>query len=590
MGGRTAARGRNARGRSRRPALAQLPFQQFRNPYPPLEVLSPDALEAIHDASLCILEEIGVNFLLPEAREILAGAGADVDRSAGSTRVRFDRALVLAAVATAPEQFTLHARNPAHSLTLGGSHVNFAAVSSPPNCSDLERGRRSGTFNDYCAFLKLTQSINIAQCVSGHSVEPMDIETPVRHLDATLAMIELTDKLFKLYPLGRQRVLDVLDMVAIVHGVERADLEQAPRVFTNVNANSPLQYDVPMLWGMIELARHMQPTIVTPFTLAGAMAPVTLAGALAQQNAEALAGIAFIQMVRPGAPVVYGGYTSNVDMKSGAPAFGTPENAKATLAGGQLARRYRLPYRSSNNTASNLPDAQAVYESAMSVWSAVMAHTNYVNHALGWLEGGLCASFEKFVIDAELLQHMAEFMRPVPVTPEDLADGVQREVGPGGHFFGAAHTIARYEHAFYQPFLSDWRNYEAFQEAGGADALTRANAIKNRLLDEYQPPPLDPGVREALHDFVTRRNNEGGAPMQYARAGAGCAPAPGPRLRTRICRRLLRCSRGWAILGPWRTANPSRSIWPCRAEAPTGRSPGACWTCCWPMAASASRV
>ncbi len=513
MSTRRKSGGRGRRRRSRDTDFEQLPFRQLRNPYPPLSVVSEDALEAIHDASLTVLEEIGVNFLLPEARDILASAGAQIDRAAGATRVRFDRALVLDAVALAPESFTLHARNPAHSLVVGTDHVNFAAVSSPPNCSDLDGGRRAGTFEDYCRFLKLNQSINIAQCVSGHSVEPMDIDTSVRHLDATLAMIELTDKLFKLYPLGRQRVLDVLQMVCLTHGIEMDELAHAPRVFTNVNANSPLQYDQPMLTGMIELARHLQPVIVTPFTLAGAMAPVTLAGALVQQNAEALAGIAFIQIVRAGAPVVYGGYTSNVDMKSGAPAFGTPENAKGILIGGQLARRYRLPYRSSNNTASNAPDAQAVYESAMSLWPAVLAHANYVNHALGWLEGGLCASFEKFVIDAEMLQHMAEFMRPVSVTEDDLALDAIREVGPGGHFFGAAHTMERFERAFYRPFLSDWQNFEAWQESGAVQTLERANAIYKQLLRDYEPPPLDAGVRDALRDFVARRKREGGAPI-----------------------------------------------------------------------------
>ncbi|NIP87723.1 MAG: methyltransferase, partial [Gammaproteobacteria bacterium] len=310
-------------------------FQQLRNPYPPVEILSADELESIHEASLDLLERTGINFLLPEARAILTDAGADVEKD--GMRVRFDRELVLSHVARTPSEFTLHARNPAHSLVFGGNAINFSAVGSPPNWSDLESGRQPGTFDAYRNFLKLTQSVNVAQVVAGHSVEPMDIETPVRHLDATLAMIELTDKIFRAYSLGRDRVLDVLEMTKILFDVDDEALAEQCRLFTMINSNSPLQYDIPMLWGMIELARRRQPVMITPFTLAGAMAPVTLAGALTLQNAEALAGIAFVQMVGPGTPMMYGGFTSNVDMKSGSPAFGTPEYVKATLVGGQLA-------------------------------------------------------------------------------------------------------------------------------------------------------------------------------------------------------------------------------------------------------------
>jgi trimethylamine---corrinoid protein Co-methyltransferase len=279
-----------------------------------------------------------------------------------------------------------------------------------------------------------------------------------------------------------------------------------------VNANSPLQYDRPMLWGMIEMARAGQSVIVTPFTLAGAMAPVTVAGALAQQNAEALAGIAFIQMVSPGAPVMYGGFTSNVDMRSGAPAFGTPEYAKAVLVGGQLARRYGFPYRSSNVNASNHPDAQAVWESEMSIWACVLGHANLVKHALGWLEGGLCTSFEKIVLDAEMLQHMAAFLEPLAVDEETLGLDAIEEVGPGGHFFGAAHTLARYESAFYAPMLSDWRNFQTWSEDGAVDATRRANRVWKQLLSDYRQPALDPAIDEELSAFVERRKAEGGAP------------------------------------------------------------------------------
>jgi trimethylamine--corrinoid protein Co-methyltransferase len=502
---------RAIRGNAAGAGLRQLPWHQFENPYPPFEILSSDHVEAIHEASLEILETIGVNFLLDEARRLLCEAGADID--ADSTRVRFDRALVLEAVCKAPSAFDISARNPERSLHFGGRSINFAAVSSPPNASDLDRGRRTGNYEDFCNFLKLIQSINVAQIVSGHAVEPVDIDTPVRHLVATRAMIELSDKIFRLYSLGRQRVLDVLEMVKIARGFDDDQLARDPSVFTMVNANSPLQYDIPMLWGMIELALRNQPVVVTPFTLAGAMAPVTLAGALAQQNAEALAGMAFCQMVNPGAPVMYGGFTSNVDMKSGSPAFGTPEYAKATLIGGQLARRYGVPYRSSNVNASNAPDAQSAYESQMSLWSSVLGHAHMIHHGLGWLEGGLCASFEQFIIDAEMVQMMTELLNPVEVNADTLALDAIREVGPGGHFFGAAHTLERYETAFYPPMLSDWRNFETWSEVGAEDAARRANRIFKSVLEHYQSPPLDEGVREALNAFVDKRIAEGGAPV-----------------------------------------------------------------------------
>jgi trimethylamine--corrinoid protein Co-methyltransferase len=394
----------------------------------------------------------------------------------------------------------------------GGNRINISSVSSPPNATDLERGRRSGNYADYCDFLKLTQTLNIAHLSVGHPVEPIDIDPSIRHLQSTRAKIHYTDKVFSGYSLGRERILDAIEMARIARAITPEQLLHEPSLFTNVNANSPRQFDTSMLWGMIEMARRNQVVTVTPFTLAGAMAPVTIAGALVQQNAEALAGIAFLQLVNPGTPVMYGGFTSNVDMKTGAPAFGTPENAKATLVGGQLARRYNLPYRSSNVNASNAPDAQSVYESMMSSWAAIMGHANLVHHGLGWLEGGLSASFEKFIIDAEIMQGFAEFLRPIEVSEETLALEAIADVGPGGHYFGTAHTLARYESAFYRPLLSDWRNFETWSEDGSLDATQRANRLYKQLLAEYQQPPLDPAVKDELDEFVERRVAEGGAP------------------------------------------------------------------------------
>ena len=490
-------------------AIQQLEFRQPRNPFPPMEIVSADQIEAIHDKSLEVLQTIGMDFLNDEARQILKAAGAEVEGD--SARVRFDRALIEESVAQAPEKFKLHIRHPARRLDVGGNSTIFSLVSSPPNASDTDGGRRPGNLADYENFIRLGQSLNIVHQMGGYPVEPIDVEPPIRHLVAERSAIKLSDKFCFAYSLGRERIRDSIEMIRIARSIDYATMAREPSIFTLVNANSPLQYDISMLNGMIEMARLNQPVIVTPFTLAGAMAPVTLAGALVQQNAEALAGIAFIQMVNPGTPVMYGGFTTNVDMKSGAPAFGTPESAKAVLVGGQLARRYGLPYRSSNVNASCAPDVQAAYEAQMSIWPCLLAHVNFLKHAAGWLEGGLCASFEKVIIDAEMLQMIAEFLRPMAVDDDEMALSAMAEVGPGGHYFGCAHTMERYENAFYAPILSDWRNFETWQETGSKDATERANAIFKQILADYQPPDMDPAVEEELDAFVERRIAEGGA-------------------------------------------------------------------------------
>ncbi len=500
--------GTKRRGRHRREvaALTQLPWRSLRNPYAPIEVLSAEQIEAIHDTSMQILEEIGMDFLHPEAREILGRAGAEVEP--GSERVRFDRGLIEEAVGHAPAEFTLHARNPAHDLTIGGNHINFATVGSAVNASDLAGGRRDGNYEDFCDLIRLAQAFNTVHLIGGYPVEPIDLPPETRHLDATLAFVTLSDKAYHGYSLGRTRILDVIEMTRIARGLSEAELAREPSLFTVVNTSSPLRLDGPMIEGVIEMARRNQPVVLTPFTLAGAMSPVTLAGALAQQNAEALAGIAFAQIVNPGAPVVYGGFTSNVDMKSGAPAFGTPEYTKAALASGQLVRRYNLPYRSSNANASNAVDAQAAYESEMSLWGAVMGHANLVKHGAGWMEGGLVASFEKMIVDAEILQGMAEFLRPIEVDDGALALDAIAEVPPGGHYFGAAHTMARYETAFYSPMLADWRNFEQWREAGALTAEQRANAIWKSILESFEPPPLDKAIDEELTAYIAKRKEE----------------------------------------------------------------------------------
>jgi len=304
-------------------------------------------------------------------------------------------------------------------------------------------------------------------------------------------------------------------MVRIARGIDDETLEREPSIFTVINSSSPLRLDVPMCQGILEFSARNQVIVMTPFTLAGAMAPVTLAGALVEQNAEALAGMVLTQVVRPGAPVVYGGFTSNVDMQSGAPAFGTPEYMRTAMIGGQLARRYGVPYRSSNVSAANPLDAQAAYESVFALWGAIMGGVNLLMHGAGWMEGGLHAGFEKVILDAELLAMVAAFLDPVPVDEASLALDAMREVGPGGHFFGAAHTQARFRTAFHKPMLSDWRNWEAWQEAGSPQVPEKANRIWKELLAAYEPPPMDPAIAEELTAFVERRKAEGGVPTDY---------------------------------------------------------------------------
>jgi trimethylamine--corrinoid protein Co-methyltransferase len=502
----------SGRRRERRAAggVKQLPWRTYRNPYKPIEVLSADHLDAVHETSLRILEEHGMEFLDEEALALLKGAGAEV--RPGDKVVRFDRGLVMESVAKAPAEITLHARNPERNLVFGGNHINFGTVASAPNVNDLDRGRRPGNFQDYCDLLRLAQSLNIVQFLSGYPVEPADLPAPTRHLEAHHAAIALTDRVWHPYSLGKQRISDAIEMICIARGfISKEQLKREPSLFSIVNSNSPRRLDGPMIQGLLEMSRHGQPIVLTPFTLSGAMAPATIAGALAQQNAEALAGIALIQIAAPGAPCMYGGFTSNVDMKSGAPAFGTPEYTRAALAGGQLARKYSLPYRSSNACAANAVDAQAAYESEMSIWGAVMGYANMVLHGAGWMEGGLVASFEKMIVDAEMLQMIGEFLQPIVVDDDTLGLDAIAEVGPGGHFFGAQHTLAHYETAFYAPIVSDWRNFETWREAGAVDAARKANAIWKQLLGEFQPPPLDPAIDDALKEFVVRRKEEGGA-------------------------------------------------------------------------------
>ncbi|WP_274424305.1 trimethylamine methyltransferase family protein [Chelativorans sp. YIM 93263] len=506
-GGRAGKRGAGAG------SFEQPPFRQLRIPFPPTQIVSEDELESIHLASLRVLKEIGVDVLHDEARAIMRRHGADVDED--TQRVRFDPDMVLEFISHCPAEYTVHARNPAHDLRVGGDNIILAQMASAPNCSDMDGGRRPGNQADFRNFVKLGQMHNIVHCLGGYPVEPIDVHPSIRHLECLRDITTLTDKTFHIYSLGRERNLDGIEIARIARGVSREQFIDEPSCFTVINTNSPLRLDIPMMEGIIQMATQGQVVIVTPFTLAGAMAPVTIAGALVEQNAEALAALAFSQMVRKGAPVGYGGFTSNVDMRSGAPAFGTPEYMKAQLIGGQLARRYKIPYRSSNVCAANTVDAQAAYESVFSLWGCIQGHTNLMKHAAGWLEGGLCCSYEKMMLDFELLQMVAEFLTPLDLSEDALGVEAIREVGPGSHFFGSQHTQARYKTAFYSPMISDWRNYESWAQAGAPTSIEHANRLWKERLALYEEPPMEEAIRDELNEFVERRTREGGAPTDF---------------------------------------------------------------------------
>lgn len=498
---------RRVRGARVTGAIAQPSFGQVPRLYAPVEVISEDQVEAIHRAALRVLAEVGMRVLDAAARGLYAGAGARVVEET----VFLDPGLVEERLATVPARFTLAARNPAKDLRVGGADCVYTSVGGPAYVMDLDRRRRDGTFSEMQDYLRLIQALNVIHQEGGGPFEPLDLPSATRHLDIYLAQITLLDKSWQTQTLGRARTMDGLEMAALMFGVARDRLPCA--LVGIINTNSPLTLDVPMAEGLVTMAEHGQVNVITPFTLSGAMAPVTLAGALVQQHAEALAGIVLTQIVRPGVPVMYGGFTSNVDMRSGAPAFGTPEYAKAAQASGQLARRVGVPFRSSNVTAANAVDAQAAYESQMALWGAIMGGAHLLEHGAGWMHGGLTASFEKLILDAEMLGMMQAYLTPIATDEAALGLAAIADVGAGGHFFGTEHTMSRYETAFHQPMLSNWDNYPNWLEKGAEELPQRANRLWKQMLAEHEDPGLDAGVAEALAEYVARRKREGGAPM-----------------------------------------------------------------------------
>jgi trimethylamine---corrinoid protein Co-methyltransferase len=494
-------------------AVDQMPWRLPVNPDRPVEPLDAEGVQAIHRTAMRILSDIGIEFLNPDAVAILERAGCKVS----DENVRMGEDFVMEMLGHAPESFTITPRNPDRELIIGGKHMVFVNVSSPPNSWDMERGKRSGDFATFKEFMKLTQYFNCIHIAGGYPVEPIDIHPSVRHLDCLYEKLTLTDKVVHAYSLGAERVEDVMEMTRLAGGLSQAEFDAKPRMYTNINSVSPLKHDYPMLDGAMRLAKRGQPVVVTPFTLAGAMAPVTMAGAVALSIAEALAAIALLQYINPGCPVAIGTFTSNVDMKSGAPAFGTPEYMRATQMTGQMARFYKLPLRSSGVCAANVPDGQAMWETSNSLWAAVQSGTNMVYHAAGWLEGGLIASPEKFVMDCEVLQMIQRYFEEATFATreEDLAFEAIKEVGAGGHYFGCQHTQDRYQSAFYAPIASDWRNYEAWEQDGAVWTHERAHGIFKQIIAEFEAPAMNGDHREELARFVAKRKQEGGAPTDF---------------------------------------------------------------------------
>lgn len=483
------------------------------NPFEPLKVLSDDAVNHVHETAIQYLADEGLRVLFDEARDIFREAGCRVDDDDDDEMmVRLDPERIRAALDSAPSQFELQAPNPERSVPIGGRSIALVPVGGPPFVSDREGGRRAGTLADQQNFLRLTQIYDVL-AVASPCIEPDDLPLNTRHLTSGFNTLTLTDKAPFMYARGRDRVRDSFDLVKIRYGIDDdATFAEAPRCWTNINTNSPRQIDIPMSMGIIDFAKMNQPCIMTPFTLAGAMAPVTLAGALLLQHMEVLAAVTLSQLVRPGAPVLYGAFTSNVDMKSGSPAFGTPEAMKGALASGQLARHVGLPWRSSGSSSSNAVDAQAGYETMANTYGAMLGGANWIQHAAGWQEGGLVASFEKFIVDVEMCQIMADFFKPVEIGEDELALEAISEVGPGGHFFGTPHTLERFETAFYDPLVFARTNFEQWTEEGSKETDERATATLKAALDSYVQPSIDDAVVAEMTDFVARRREEGGAP------------------------------------------------------------------------------
>jgi trimethylamine---corrinoid protein Co-methyltransferase len=473
----------------------------FVNTMPRYEILSEDAMDVLDRGWRRIVSELGIEFMLPEAVELFRNAGQTVE---ADNLVKLDPEFILEQVAKAPREFELVARNPERSVHIGGDHMVFASVYGPPFVRE-GAVRREATMADFENFVRLSQSFPELDSPGGTIVEPNDTPLDSRHLDMVFALQTLSDKPYMGSVISGPNARDTIEMGEILFG----GLPSSPVSISLINCNSPLRWDDRMLSAMVEYNRANQAVVMTPFLLMGAMSPVSIPATLVQQLAEALSGIALCQLVQPGCPVVFGSFLSNTDMQSGSPSFGTPESAIGLLCTGQIARRYGLPFRSGGGlTASQTADAQSAYEALMTLLPTFLAGTNFVMHSAGWLEGGLVSCYEKFIVDIELLRMLRHEFTPLEIDEESLAFGAHEEVGQGGHFLGAAHTLERFRECFYRPLLSSTENFDRWTRNGGKDAAERAGEIWRRTLEQYEPPPLDEGVRQQLEEFVVRRRAE----------------------------------------------------------------------------------
>ncbi len=493
--------GGGAARRAERTAVSIETARYIERNIPNFEILNTEALEIIEWNAETVLEEIGVNFVEnPAALELWRQAGADVQ----GERVRIPRGLARQLCATAPSHFTQHARNPDRNVVIGGKGLVLAPVYGPPFVRDNEGGRRYATIEDFRNFVKLGYMSKWLHHSGGTVCEPTDIAVNKRHLDMLLAHMTLSDKPYMGSVTEPVRAEDSVTMSKILFGEDF--VEQNTVMTSLININSPLTFDSTMMGALEVYARHNQAAIISPFIVGGAMAPVTVAGTLTQVLAEVLAGVAYSQLVRKGAPVIFGAFVTSIDMNSGAPTFGTPEAAHITYGAGQLARRMGLPYRSGGSfCGSKLPDAQAAYETANSLNMALLAGVNFMLHACGWLEGGLVSSYEKFVLDADQLGTLHHLAQGVSMDANGQAMDAIREVGPGGHYLGCQHTQANFKSAFWRSDVLDYKPYETWEEEGARDSATLAAVRVKKQLRDYQAPPLDPGIAEALEAYVAQR-------------------------------------------------------------------------------------
>ncbi|MCF6232672.1 MAG: trimethylamine methyltransferase family protein [Rhodobacteraceae bacterium] len=510
----TETRSRRGGGRQRRQDAAtqtvsrQPNYRQLRHPFQPQSVFSEDEVQAIHDTALRVIEELGIKVLLPEAREIFASAGARID----DEMVFIGRDIVEAALKSAPASFRLCSVNPAREQTYENGAMLFMGAGGCPNATDFERGRRPGDLASYIEAIKLIQSFDVLH-MFGFPVEPQDVPVHLRHYGLLHAQLTLGDKPVNINSRGRAQVEQGFEMIQIAHSLSGDDFAGGVWASTVINSNSPRMFDRPMAQGLIDFARAGQMVIITPFCLAGAMAPVTVAGALTLQHAEAMAGIALSQLARAGAPISYGGFSSNVDMKSGAPAFGTPEHIKMQIGSGQLARLIGLPWRSSAGAASNTADMQAATENNMGLWGACMANATLIIHAAGWLEGGLSFGYEKFINDVEALQIMAEMCITPVADAAEIGFEALKDVQPGGNFFATQHTMDRYRDAFYAPVVADLQNFGAWEETGSQTSAARATGVWKQVLADFEAPPTGAEAAGNLAPFIEQKTKEGGAPI-----------------------------------------------------------------------------